>query len=356
MATKPQIELIKKLSNANGVSGFEDEVVEIILSETQDKFDVSEDPIRNVYIERRSNTGEKPVIQIDAHSDEVGFIVQAIKPNGTIVFLNVGGWIASNAAAQRVRIKNRDGVYIPGIVASVPPHFATAQDHGGLDISDLVIDIGATSKEEVISDYKIGLGAPIVPDVTAEYNEYHNQVWGKGFDCRIGCAAVLGTLEALEGLEVDVDVIATITAQEEIGLRGAKIAASNVEPDIAIVFEGCPADDTFLPDYMIQTALEKGPMLRHFDVSMITNPRFQRYALDIAEKHGIPVQEAVRKGGGTNGAAISLYQGAPTIVIGIPVRFAHTPNCIISIDDYDNAVKLATQIIKELNEAIIDSF
>ena len=116
------------------------------------------------------------------------------------------------------------------------------------------------------------------------------------------------------------DVTGAFAVQEEMGTRGATVTANTVKPDLAIVFEGCPADDTVAEPYMIQTAIHKGPMLRHIDARMITNPRFQRYALDLAEELGIPVQESVRTGGSTNGAPIHLSnKGVPVIVIGIHV-------------------------------------
>lgn len=351
---KEAVELVEKFSNARGISGFEDEVVAIARDYVDTDFDVTEDNMRNLYINNKANTGDAPVIQFDAHSDEVGFIVQAIKPNGTLVFLAVGGWIASNVAAQKVLVRNSEGEYIAGVVASKPPHFTTdAERNQPLTLDSLVIDLGASSKEEVENEYKIAVGAPIVPDTSFHYNEKNKLFFGKAFDCRIGCAALVETMKILKDESLNVDLKATITAQEEVGLRGAQVAVKKVNPDIAIVFEGTPADDTFTESWLIQSALKKGPMLRHFDVSMITNPRFQKFALDTARKHKIPVQDAVRKGGGTNGAAINLYNGIPAIVIGIPVRYAHTPHCYVAAEDYQNAINLAVAITKELTAEII---
>jgi putative aminopeptidase FrvX len=142
-----------------------------------------------------------------------------------------------------------------------------------------------------------------------------------------------------------------------VGCRGAQVTVATVKPDIAIVFEGCPADDTFSEEYMIQTGLKRGPMLRHIDARMITNPRFQRFALDVAREYNIPVQDSVRTGGATNGSVIHLHSPAvPVIVIGIPVRYIHTHNCIASYADYQNGVKLAVAVIKHLNSQIIESF
>jgi putative aminopeptidase FrvX len=147
------------------------------------------------------------------------------------------------------------------------------------------------------------------------------------------------------------------SAQEEVGERGVQVVLNKVKPDIAIVFEGCPADDTIGEDALAQTVMGSGPMLRHFDVGMITNPRFQRFALDTAAELGIPVQEAVRKGGGTDGAMISLTgQGVPTIVIGVPVRYAHSHHCLSQFCDLEAAVKLACALIQRLDAATIAGF
>ena len=180
---------------------------------------------------------------------------------------------------------------------------------------------------------------------------------GKAFDCRLGCAAILQTLRLLAGRPLNADVTAAFSTQEEMGTRGATVTANRVKPDLAIVFEGCPADDTFSEPYMIQTALHKGPMLRHLDKRMITHPRFQRLALDLAEQYGIPVQEGVRTGGSTNGAVIHLTEKAtPCIVIGVPVRYAHTHYGVSAYADFDNAIKLACEIIKRLDADLIASF
>lgn len=358
MKKEDAIALIKSLSNANGISGFEDEVVSLVQSSCADVGPMKKDHILNVAISRKENTGNKPVVMLDAHSDEVGFIVQAIKPNGTLKFLPVGGWIDSNVAASRVRIRNNQGEYISGVVASMPPHFMSAADKGKpVSIDNMVIDIGSTSYEETVNDFQISMAAPIVPDVECRYYEDKDLFFGKAFDCRIGVACMIDTLKSCIDEALNVDVIASLSAQEEIGTRGARVAVQNIQPDLAIVFEGCPADDTFTEPYMIQSALRKGPMLRHFDVSMITNPRFQRYALDLARKYNIPVQESVRKGGGTDGAPINAYRnGVPAIVIGIPVRYAHTHYGYITYEDFQAGKDLALAILRDINAATIAAF
>ncbi len=117
---------------------------------------------------------------IDGHSDEVGFMIKAIKENGLMKFLPLGGWIPYNAAAQKVRIKNSDGNYVPGIISSKPPHFMSeAERKESIDFNTLFIDVGATSKKEVEENFKIEVGAPVVPDVNFEYNIENDTMIGK---------------------------------------------------------------------------------------------------------------------------------------------------------------------------------
>lgn len=354
MDKKEAVKNIKKLSSLNGISGFEEEVGTYVAAEWSKRGKVSSDGIKNVYVAHRNNKEQQPVVQLDAHSDEVGFVVQAIQPNGLLRFLPVGGWVASNVAAQKVRVRTRSGNYRVGIVTSKPPHFMTEEERQkGISFDGLSIDIGAQTAAEVSDIFDIAIGAPVVPDVDCVYDDETGLFLGKAFDCRIGVACLMDVLSEIEDEEYDFNVIGTLTSQEEVGLRGAQVAVRKVKPAISIVFEGCPADDFAPDDYMTQSAVGKGPMLRHFDVSMITNPEFQAFALEVGKKYGLPVQDSVRKGGGTNGASINLYDGAPAIVVGIPVRYAHTHHCYVSFDDYEAAKQLVLGILSELNQGKI---
>lgn len=352
------IERIIKFSNAPGISGFEDAVVELIKNEVKPFASCERDSLNNVYIETGKKDSSKATVMLDAHSDEVGFMVKDIRPNGLIDFINIGGWVTTNIPAHKVKVLNKDGKYIDGIIANKPPHFLSAEERAKpLEVSQLAIDIGASSKEEVIEDYGIKIAAPVIPAVECIYDEKHDRIIGKAFDNRLGCSAVVDTIEELLNEDLNVNLIGAIASQEEVGVRGAVVTARRVKPDIAIAFEGCPADDTVVESYQIQTALDKGPMLRHIDARMITNPRFQRFSLDLAEKLNIPVQEAVRSAGGTDGASIHLSEsGIPCIVVGIPVRYAHTHYGISSYSDYRNAIKLVKEIIKVLDFDLIKSF
>ena len=142
------IELIEKLCNARGASGFEDEVVAIAREYLKDDASFKEDSMRNLYIYPNYNKGNRPQILLDAHSDEVGFMVQAIKPDGTLRFIPIGGWNEKSLPSSKVQIFTSSG-YISGIISAMSPHLMTAdQKNAPVSYENLVIDIGATSDKE----------------------------------------------------------------------------------------------------------------------------------------------------------------------------------------------------------------
>lgn len=350
--------MIQELSDAPGASGFEEEVIRAARRYAQPIGEMEEDFLRNLYIRRKENTGGRPVIMLDAHADEVGLIIQAIKPNGTLRFLQLGRWNRGALISTKVLVRNADGEYIPGVIVAKPVHFMTTAEKaaGEPDESAMAIDVGATSYEDAVENFRIRIGEPVVPATKFEYDEKHDLFLGKAFDCRLGCAAMLEALRRLEGKTLPCDVVAVLSTQEEVGRRSCPVAANRVKPDIAIVMEGCPADDTFCEPYMIQTALKKGPMFRHMDVSVICAPRYQRWALDLAKKKGIPVQEAVRQGGGNNAASIqTTLAGAPAIVCGVPVRYAHSANCIASGFDFEASVQMVMALLESITPEVIAS-
>lgn len=358
MEKKQHLEMIKRISDAPGVSGFEDLVLDEVRTYVDGMGTVSRDHLNNLYLERNGNQGGRLKIMLDAHTDEVGFMIKAVRPDGMLEFINLGGWITSNIPAHLVLVRNTEGEYVKGVVASKPPHFMTeAEKKAPLEVSSLIIDIGTTCAEEVLNDYKIVPGCPVVPDVDFIYDEKHDIMRGKAFDNRLGCCSIIDTFRLLKDEVLDKDLVGAFASQEEVGTRGATLTGNHVKPDLCICFEGCPADDTVVPQYQVQTALKKGPMLRYIDARMITNPRFQKYALDMAKKHGIPTQASVRASGATDGAPIHLSNmGVPCIVIGIPVRYAHTHYGYSTYEDYMNGIKLAVEIIKAIDMETVRSF
>ncbi len=190
----------------------------------------------------------------------------------------------------------------------------------------------------------------MVPDVTFTYDEAHDTMIGKAFDCRLGCASILATLDALKGEALKADVVGAMATQEEVGLRGAHVTANAVKPDLAIVFEAARRTTPWSKPYLVQTAIRKGPMLRHIDALMITHPALPALRAGRGAGEGIPAQEAVRTGGATNGSPIHLSNlGVPTIVIGIPVRYIHSHYGIAAYGDFEQGVRLAAEILRSLN-------
>ena len=346
--------LTAALTNAFGPSGYEEDVVQVIKEYTKD-FQVEVDPMHNVYARFKEEQKGKPVIMLDAHTDEVGFMVQAIRGNGLIDFLNLGGWVTTNIPAHQVVIKNSKGQYIKGLTTSKPPHFMTpAERNKTLEQTDISIDVGATSRDEVINLFGIQPGDPIMPDVTCEFNEINGVFMSKAFDNRIGCQCIIETMENVKAEQLDVNIVGAFAAQEEVGCRGAKVTAQVVKPDFAIVFEGSPSDDFFTDQYTAQCRLKHGVQIRVIDGGMISHAGFLRYAKKIADQHNIPYQIGVRRSGSTDGSAIhTSHKAVPTLVLGIPTRYAHTHYCYLAEEDLDATIKLATEIVKSLNSETI---
>lgn len=350
------LQLIEKLSNARGVSGFEDEVVKIAREYCKGYATVEEDSMRNLYIYPKTNKGNRPLVMLDAHSDEVGFMVQAIKPDGTLRFVNIGTWNEKALSSSRVQVRTDKG-YISGVISAIPPHFLTeAQRQSPVTYESLWIDIGVNSAEEARA-LGVKVGAPVVPATPFEHDVERGLLYGKAFDDRLGVVAVLETLKRLKDAELDVDLVGVVSSQEEVGMRGIKAVMHNIKPAAAICFEGCPADDTFTPEYLVQDKLHGGVMIRHMDSTVICSPRFVSFAEKVAKDNHIKVQMAVRRGGGNNGAYIvSANGGTPVIVAGVPVRYIHTFHCIAALDDLAFNVGLGVALCKNLNEKVIKSF
>lgn len=349
-------ELIRALSEARGASGFEDEAVAAAREYCAGFCRAEEDSMRNLYLYPAYNKGGRPLVMLDAHSDEVGFMVQAIKPDGTLRFVPIGGWNEKALPSSAVQVYTEKG-YIGGVISAIPPHFLTAEQRSApVTYESLAIDVGASSAEEAIS-YGVRVGAPVVPSTPFRRDAEHGIIHGKAFDDRLGVAAVCETLKRLQGARLDVDLVGVISSQEEVGERGITAVMGNIKPAAAICFEGCPADDTFTPQYMVQDRLHGGVMLRHMDRTVICTPRFVKFAEDEAGRAGVKVQMAVRSGGGNNGAyIISANGGTPTIVAGVPVRYIHTFNCVAAMDDVEANVDFGVALCKALNGNVIGGF
>lgn len=349
-----RINLLKNLSNADGAPGFEGDVCKVIKESVSEGYETFEDNIRNTYIYKKGVKvdGSSPTkirLGLDAHSDECSYIVAALKDNGLIKFLPLGGMLPASAMAQTVRIKNKSGEYVKGIITSTPVHFLKPEDKTKfIPWEKLFVDVGASSRTELQKDFEIEIGMPIIPDVDCHFNEKKGLFIGKAFDNRVGVAMILEVMRELADVE-EIEIVGMVASQEEIGGRGTRVAVNRVKPDIAIVFEGTPSDDFVVTSDEAGSSLYKGTQIRYMDKGAISHPGFTKFAVDYANKEGLPLQHAVRSGGNTNAQFIHISGlGVPTIVLATPVRYVHTHNSMMALEDFESGVKYITGLIRKL--------
>lgn len=350
---EPSLELLKELTLAPGPSGSEDAVRAIVRKAWHGLGTISYDRLGSILCEQ-PGAKAAPRVMLDAHLDEVGFLVQRIGEDGRLGFLALGGWWGHVLLAQRVHVLASGGGLVPGVIGSKPPHFLGAAERDKvLDVDSMHIDLGATRRAEVEA-LGIRIGDPVVP--AAEFVRLHGEILSsKAFDNRAGVGILCETLQALAGRPHPNTVVGVGAVQEEIGCRGAETAAELARPDVAVVLEGTPADD--LPGFADrQAVLGQGPQIRFCDPTALSNRRLVHLAQEVAQDCGIPVQLAVRKSGGTDAKSIHLHgRGVPTVVIGVPARHIHTHVALIDWRDYVWARDLVFELVGRLDAASVDS-
>jgi endoglucanase len=344
------LSLLQELTEAHSVPGHEDEVRAIFVDEMERHGELSSDGCGSVFCER----GEGPRVLVAGHMDEVGFLVQNITVDGFLQFVAVGGWWEHSLLSQRVEVRTRRGDKILGVVSSRPPHFLPAAQRSQIiPLDQMFIDVGASSREEVERDMGIHLGDPIAPVSAFTPMAREDYFMAKAFDNRVGMAATIQSGQMLSQSYHPNRLILAGTVMEEVGLRGAKTAAFVTQPDVAIILEGPPADDT--PGFSraeSQGRLGGGVQIRLFDPTAITNPRLAALALQVAKEEGIAHQVTVRRSGGTDAGSIHLSgAGVPSIVLGVPARYIHSHNSIIDINDYLAMVALTTALVRRLDQS-----
>ena len=343
------ISLLQELTEAHAVSGHEDEVRAIFVDELEDCGTLSADRNGSVFCETGTSG---PRVMVTGHMDEVGFMVQNITPDGFIQFVAIGGWWEHNLLSQRVEILTRSGDKILGVVASRPPHFLPeAQRRQVMTIDQLFIDIGAESAIEARDTFGVALGDPIAPVSPFTALSCDDLFMAKAFDNRVGMAGTIQAGQILSQSPHPNRLILCGTVQEEVGLRGARTAAYHAKPDVAIVLEGPPADDT--PGFArseCQGRLGGGVQIRMFDPTAIANPRLARLAIETARAEGIPHQVTVRRTGGTDAGSFHLANdGIPSLVLGVPARYIHSHNAIIDVNDYLHLLTLTIALVRRLD-------
>lgn len=353
------LELLKELTDAHSVPGYEDEVRAIFADELENiGGKIDSDRQGSVYFERGLGENSGPRVMIAGHMDEVGFRIQHIRPDGYLKFVPIGGWWPHVMLAQRVVILTKSGEKILGVISSTPPHFLSEERRTRvMPISELFIDIGASSAQEATEIFGIALGDPVAPATSFTAMAKQGYYMAKAFDNRVGMACAIQAAQILVREEGHPNtLISAGTVQEEVGLRGARSLANLVKPDIAIILEGPPADDTpgFNPSES-QGKLGSGVQIRLHDPSAIMNPRLADLAIETAKKESIPHQVTVRTSGGTDAGSFShANNGIPCIVLGVPSRYIHSHNAIIDIHDYLSMVKLTVALVKRLDQEKVD--
>jgi endoglucanase len=350
MSATPSKELLRDLSLAAGPPGFEHEVRAIVKKALSPVGTVSHDRLGSLLCEKRGASAT-PRVVLDAHMDEVAFLVRNITVEGRLRVVPLGGWWGHVLLAQRMNVLTEKGK-IPGIFGCKPPHFLTASEKEKVqNIDDMLIDIGASCRKEA-EELGIRIGDPVVPH--AEFIELAapDMLSGKAFDDRAGVGVLCETMQRLALCDHPNTVVAVAAVQEEVGCRGAATASELSRPDVAIVLEGTPADD--LPGSVEserQAGLGSGPQVRYFDPTAISNRRLVTLVEEVAAREKIDLQRAVRRSGGTNASSIHTSgAGVPTVVIGVPARYIHTHVSVISFRDYARTIDLVTAVVQALDK------
>ncbi len=343
---KDSIELLKTLSNAFGVAGFEEEVrtqIEKLIEPCVDEIKV--DALGNL-IATRQGKGSL-TLMLDAHMDEIGFLISYIEEDGFLRFTPLGGWDARIIPSHAMTILTDTGRKIIGIIGTPPPHITKPEEREKpFKLEDLFLDIGASSAREA-QKMGIRIGSPAV--IAYPFEQLNQEfVTGRALDDRVGCAVLIRTLQALKKEKLDVTLVANFATTEEVGLRGARTAAYQIEPDVALALE-CTvgADVPGIPGSRQPSRLGQGPAITVADTSLIVNPKLVRALTKIAEEKGIPYQYKIPPFGSTDAGAIQqTKRGALAGVVSVPCRYIHSPFGVMRLDDFENTVKLTVGFVR----------
>lgn len=340
-------ELLKNLTEAVGVSGDEKEIRLLIRDLIDGHVDQWRVDTMGNLIALKKGTGALDLkVMVDAHMDEVGLMITGYDSNGALKFDPVGGFDDRALLGKVVQVGPKK---LTGVIGAKPVHLLNANQRDSVvKKTDMRIDIGAKNKEAAARKVKVGDRAAFV----TKYEELGPTAIGKSFDNRAGCAALI---ELLRARPFPFDLYATFTVQEEVGLRGAQVAAYAIQPHAALVLECTPAYD--LPnenDVSPNVALGKGPSIYVMDSGTIQDPRLVAHITQTADQKGIPYQFRRPGGGGTNTAVVQrVGGGVSAATIATPGRYAHTPAMMINLDDYANVVRLAEATLRSLTPAVI---
>jgi endoglucanase len=336
--------LLEKLSNARGVSGCESEVRELLIEAIQGH--VSEfrtDTMGNLIALKKAKGARHGArkVMLAAHMDEVGLLIVHHDSNGHLRFHKIGG-IDDRVLLSKVVLIGKDK--IPGVIGVKPIHLLKSKERAQvMDTDAMTIDIGAKSKEEAQDAVKIG---DVATFATTFGKMGDGLVKGKALDDRTGCAALVEILKR----DYPFDLYGVFTVQEEVGLRGARVAAYSIAPDFAFVLESTVCDDSpKKKDVSPTTRLGAGPAITIADNSVIADRRLVNLLVTTAQENKIPFQFKQPMVGSTDAGRIHLARaGVPSVAVAVPTRYIHSPASLLSLRDLDNLVALMTKTLPKI--------
>ena len=350
-SAKPDLDLLRALSNAAGVSGDEGAVRKLVLEAIGPHVDEARvDALGNVLAVKHAARGRgRPRLLLAAHMDEVGLMVVDHDTDGSLRFEVVGGISERVLLGKSVVVGARR---LPGVIGAAPVHLL-----GGERLEAVVrpaqmhIDVGAANQEAARRLAPLGDRATFA----TEFAVLDGAVRGKALDDRLGCATLIGLLR---GGPYPVELHAAFTVQEEVGLRGARVAGYAVEPQAAIALDCAPAND--LPDSrgrentQYNARLGQGPVIYLADGRTISDSRLVEFVRRTAEGAGVPYQIRQPGGGGTDAGALQqTRQGVPVVSISTPARYIHGPAALARIEDWQNTLRLLELVLGQFEARLV---
>ncbi|MDI6870998.1 MAG: M42 family metallopeptidase [Bacillota bacterium] len=337
--------LLAELAACSGVSGAEDEVRDLLRQRMSPHVDeLQTDALGNLICLKRGSSGaERPRVMLAAHQDEVGLMITKIEKTGLLRFRPVGGMDPRVLPAKAVYVGPRR---VPGIIGGKPVHLQEPEERKKpYGFSDLHIDLGATDEAQAAELVRIGEVAVFATE-PGPFGE--GLMKGKAFDDRVGCAAVAELLKD----RYPFPLYGVFTVQEEVGMRGAGVAAYRLEPDLALVFEGTTASDVpESPSHLRSTVVGQGPAVTVMDASVVVRPWLVERLRAVATRWGISYQLRRLNVGATDAGRIALTgAGVPSVTISVPTRYIHSPVTALNPADLENAVKLARAFLESIAE------
>src|SRR5699024_8839258 len=351
------IKLLESLTNVDGIAGHEKAVKTLMrdyLSPVSDE--IVEDNLGGIFGKKATSTGNK-TLMVAGHLDEIGFVVTQIDKDGFLKFTPIGGWWNQVMLSQKVTVTTDEGKKIRGIIGSKPPHALSPEERKkNVEIKDMFIDIGVKSKKEA-EQVGIEIGNMITPYSEFETLANSKYLTAKAFDNRYGCALAVDVLNNLKKESIDINLVSGANVQEEVGLRGAKVAANKIKPDLELAVDVAVAYDTpGMSGQTSETAIGQGPVVIIMDASNVGHVGFINHIKKVAKKHNIDIQLDSTPGGGTDAGSIHVAnEGVPTVSIGVALRYMHSNVSVLHTDDYKNSVALVTEIVKSLNDDAVDN-